>query len=193
MAKASEKREKENTFVTENGLEVKIKKVPPMILQKVMNQVKMPERPMYETAPTVSGRTEVWPLDADSAEQTEHGKARWDYYLEQLESAQAVQNENVTRACFAFGTECEIPEDGWDEIQEELGIEVPPKEKANLRKAHYLMTELGAEDIAELMAMIMRNMSLPEEITTEATASFRGAVRNGSDGPDVVEESGSDS
>jgi len=189
----SEKKKEENTFITEDGLEVIIKKVPPMILQKVMNQIQMPERPMYETAPTVSGRTEVWPLDEVSAEQTEHGKARWDYYQEQYTVAQSKQNENVTRACFAFGTECEIPEDGWAELQEEIGIEVPPIEKANLRKAHYLMTELNAQDIADLMAKIMRNMQLPEEITADAEAAFRGAVRNGSDGSDPVEKLAADS
>jgi len=186
---ATKKKDSENTYITENGLEIKIKKVPPMILSRVMKQIKVPERPMYESQPTITGRTQMLPLTEEIAEQVEHGKEIWEYYEENLVNAQAEQNELVTQACFAYGTEAEIPEDGWSDLQEQLGIEVPPKEKPIARKAHYLMTELSAGDIAGLMTAVMKNMSLPEELVAEAEDSFRRAVRNGSNGTEPVEES----
>ncbi len=162
-------------YVCEDGLKVKVKQIPPMILQKVMSSVSMPERPTYE-AKTISGRVEIWPLDAESAKEEPHGEARWNYYQEQLLAKQNEQNERVTLATFLFGTECEIPENGWDKKHEFLGLSVPtdPDE----RRAYYLATELSATDISNLMSKIMGTLQLPEEVIADAENSFRDSVHN---------------
>ena len=166
----------DDVYVCKSGLKVKVTPIPPMLLQKVMNSVPLPKRPTYETK-TISGRTEDWPMDEESAAQTPHGKARWDFFQEETTAAQARQNEQVTMAAFLFGTECEIPEDGWDEMQAFLGLEVPTQ--PDQRRAHYLATELPAEDIAGLMQAVMGQLQLPEELVADAEASFQRAVRSG--------------
>lgn len=166
----------ENVFETSTGLKITIKKVPPMFLQKVMNSVELPKRPTYETK-TISGRTEIWPMDKDAAAQTEHGVARWEYYQEELERARNTQNERVMSAAFLLGTECDVPDDGWEKRQQFLGLDVPDDPDA--RRAHYLMTELPSEDIAELMSRIFRSIEgVPEELINDAEASFRRSVRS---------------
>lgn len=169
----------DNVYTCKSGLKVKVSPIPPMLLQKVMNSVPMPKRPTYETK-TISGRTEEWPMDAESAAQSPNGTARWEYYQEESQSAQAQQNEKVTMAAFLFGTECEIPEDGWDQMQEFLDIRVPTD--PDQRRAHYLATELPAEDIAGLMQKVMGQLQLPEELVADAEASFQRAVRSGPEG-----------
>ena len=62
-------------FVLSNGQTIKIRSVSPVLVQKASASVKMPPRPTY-TAVTVSGREEIHPLDAESAQQTEGGVAQ---------------------------------------------------------------------------------------------------------------------
>ena len=116
----------------------------------------------------------------ESAKESPHGEVRWQYYEEETVAAQSAQNEKVTTAAFLFGTECEIPEDGWDIKQEFLGLEVPTD--PDMRRAHYLATELPAEDIAGLMQAVMGQLQLPEELVADAEASFQRSVRDRSDG-----------
>lgn len=181
MATAKKKTEEQadDVYVCEDGLSVKVTPIPPMLLQKVMNSVPMPKRPTYE-ARTISGRTEEWPMDEESAKDSPNGVARWEYYQEETVAAQASQNEKVTMAAFLFGTECEIPENGWDKKQEFLGIEVP--DDPDQRRAHYLATELTATDIAGLLQKVMGQLQLPEELVADAEASFQRAVRSGPEG-----------
>lgn len=168
----------QDVFVTSSGLKIKLKKVSPMLLQKVMNSIEMPKRPTYE-AKTISGRVEVWPMDKESAEQMDHGQSRWDYYQEELSRAQNTLNDRVMNVAFLYGTEVEIPENGWAEMQEMIGIDVPPVEQKERRKAHYLVTELNAEDVSGLMLALWRVIGTPEDVISEAQNSFSSAVRDG--------------
>ena len=172
-------------YECEDGMLVTILPIPPMLLQKVMSSVEMPKRPMYEAKVGFGSRTEEWPMDELSAEQTEHGRTRWEYYEEQLTFSQSKQNEKVTMAAFRFGTACEIPEDGWAVKQEFLDIEVPTE--PDMRRAHYLATELSATDVAGLMAAVMRTLKLPEELVADAEASFRDSVRDRPEGAGQLE------
>lgn len=170
-----EKEDDPNIYICEDELEVTVKQIPPMLLQKVMNSVKMPDRPTYETK-TFTGRTEIWPLDEVSAEQEPHGESRWEYYNDIKTERQNDQNERVTMAAFLFGTECEIPENGWDKKQAFLSIEVPTN--PDERRAHYLATELSAKDVAGLMTKVMGTLQLPEGVVDEAEGSFQRAIRD---------------
>lgn len=151
-----------------------------MLLQKVMNSVEMPKRPTYE-AKTLSGRVEVWPMDNESATQLDHGESRWSYYQEELSKAQNVLNERVMNVAFLYGTEVKIPENGWAEMQVMIGMEVPPIEQMERRKAHYLATELSAEDVSGLMLALWRVIGTPEDVIAEAQGSFSGVVHNESE------------
>jgi len=177
-AKKKNEEKEENVYVTETGLVIKISSIPPMLLQKVMSSVKMPERPTYEAKVGFSGRVEIWPLDEVSAKETEHGVTRWEYYDEVKTQQQAIQNDRITAAAFLFGTECEIPENGWDKRQEYLGLEIPTD--PDQRRAHYLATELSAKDVADLMQAVLGTLQIPEEAIADAEGSFQRSVRDGS-------------
>ncbi len=181
-AKKSTKEEAvpDDVYPCSTGLMVKVSPIPPMLLQKVMNSVDMPKRPTYEAKVGFGNRTEVWPMDEESAKDSPHGEVRWQYYEEETVAAQSIQNEKVTMAAFLFGTECEIPEDGWAVKQEYLGLDVP--EDPDMRRAHYLATELPAEDIAGLMQAVMGQLQLPEELVADAEASFQRSIRSGPEG-----------
>lgn len=185
--KKTEEKAAIEVYTTEDGIDVTILPIPPMLLQKVMGAVEMPERPTYEIKVGFSNRTEVWPLDEESAKETDHGKSRWEYYEDQMNTSQAKQNEKVTMAAFLFGTACEIPENGWDVKQKYLDIEVPTE--PDLRRAHYLATELSGKDVAGLMAAVMRTLKLPDEVVDDAEASFRGSVRDKPEGAGQLEVS----
>jgi len=160
------------------GLKVKVKKIAPMVLSKVQGAGKLPERPTYE-AVTKSGRVEVWPLDAEGADQLEGGKTRWDFYQEQLDNALAEQNDRIIMAMFSFGTECEVPDDGWEEMFEVIGTEVP--KNANMRRAFFLATHLDADDIAALSKKIMEASGVSQEAIDKAEESFRNPVQDESE------------
>jgi len=166
----------EDIYTTEDGLVVKVSPIPPMLLQKVMSSVKMPERPTYEAKVGFSGRVEIWPMDEESAKETEHGETRWEYYDEVKTQQQAIQNDRITAAAFLFGTECEIPENGWDKRQEYLGLEIPTD--PDQRRAHYLATELSAKDVAGLMQAVLGTLQIPEEAIEDAENSFQRSIRN---------------
>jgi len=175
---ATNKAKKENIFTTVTGLEIEVKKVDPALIRKVMREIKMPQRPVYE-AKTFSGRMEYHPLDEDSAKQTIGGQAKWDFYQEQLAEAQTEQNDRVIRALFLYGTDCVIPENGWAERHEFLGMNV--SDDPDMRRAHYLSSELSAEDLADLTSAIMKLTGVSEEAIADAEAAFRGAIRDESE------------
>lgn len=158
------------------GMQIKLMQVAAMRLNKVMRSVRMPERPTYETK-TISGRTQVHAMDEKSAQETEHGKADWEYYRKSLDDAMLEQNEKMILAILLMGTSCEIPDDGWEQTYEALGLDVPTH--PDMRRANYLMTELDPSELTRLINKIMRMSGVSEETIQEAEETFRGEVRNG--------------
>lgn len=171
---AVNKSKKNDVYVTKAGLEITLKTVDPSIIQQVMRSVPMPKRPTYE-AKTFGGRYETHPLDEESAAQTPGGTAQWEAYQADLVQAQAEQNDRVTKALFMYGTDCEVPENGWAAKHEFLGLYVPVE--PDMRRAHYLSSELSAEDLGNLITAIMRRTGVSEEAIADAEAAFRSAVR----------------
>lgn len=173
---ATNKAKKDNVYTTKAGLEITVKAVDPVFVQRAMASVEMPKRPTYE-AKTFGGRYEIHPMDAESAKQTIGGKALWDFYQERLTAAQLKQNDVTIKALFLLGTECELPNNGWESKYRFLDILVPdnPDEK----RAFYLASELPVEDISGLTSAIMKLTGVSEEAIADAEAAFRGAVREG--------------
>ena len=163
------------TYTLSNGLVVRLKKVAPTFIQRVTKSVSMPTRPTY-TAVTANGREERHVLDEESAMQTPGGEVQWQEYLLAKAEAMEAQNERVAQALFVKGTEMEIPEDGWDVLQEVMGITVPTN--PDMRRAHWLLTECDAEDIGGLITAIMRLTGVSAEAIAEAEGSFRSAIRS---------------
>lgn len=165
---------KSEKFTASTGLEVTIKPVDAMFLQKVINSVPKPKRPTY-TAVTASGRREEHLLDPESAKSNPADMEKWAAFVEERANADRVQNERVMNALFYSGTECEIPNDGWREKWEFLGVAIP--ENPNELRAFYLSSELPSKDAVDLMSAILRMTGVDEETLKNAEDAFRDTVR----------------
>lgn len=154
-----------------NGLVVKIHAVSPILIQKVSARYQSPKRPTYE-AQTVGGNVELHPMDEQSARETPGGLAVWKNYLEEKERAESQQNAAVTQFILAKGTKMDqLPDDGWEEMQELFGVEIPTN--PDLRRAHYLSTELGPDEMKYLIEQIMALSGVSQTAIDEAENSFR--------------------
>lgn len=149
---------------------IQVVPVNPMLMRMALVSVKMPKRPMYE-ARTGGGRVELHPLDEISSLENNLDKARWEVYEEERDEALSERTNASMRATFYYGTVFTPPDDGWDEDQRLLGIDVPANPE--LRKAHFLMSMLSMQDMQGLMRAITRSMGVSEEAIKAAEDSFR--------------------
>lgn len=162
-------------FVTSDGIEIRLRKVNPVFMQSVVNSVKIPKPPTYETT-TISGRKETHQMDEVSAQQLPDGESIWRNYVTERDLALAEQSSRLARAIFYTGTDCEVPDTDWKDKYDFVGVEVPTKE-GELR-AFYLMNELQPEDTAGLMTAIMRLTGVDEEMIQQAEDAFRDTVQS---------------
>lgn len=169
-------KEKVPYYTTENGLKIKLKKIDPLLIKRVADSVPTPVRPTYE-AKTMSGRIEVHPMDEQIAKDVEGGELQWAFYQEELARTDGQRFERLLNVMFMKGTECELPNDGWEEEDAMLGLFVP--DHPDQKRSHYLMTHLGQEDVARLQIEILRLTGVPEETIQEVEASFPDTTRNG--------------
>lgn len=172
------------------GLKIKLRRIQPLIINKVMESVELPERPTYETR-TISGRIEKHPMDSASAKQTPGGEEVWKTYLDETERALVKQNTRSLTAIFVMGTDFEVPNDGWEEFQVALGIDVP--DNKDLRRAHFLLTQIeDADEITDITSKIMRLTGVNETIISQAEGAFRDSIHNPPNGSDAVALSSTD-
>lgn len=156
-------------FPLSNGLTVQIHAVNPMLIQKVSGRFKMPKRPTYK-ATTIGGNIEEHPMDEQSARETPGGLAIWEDYLSEQARISAEQNEAVTQAILVMGAKIDELPTGWEEVQGILGVEIPTQPE--LRKAHYLSTELTPDEMKRLIEEIMALSGVSEAAIKEAENSF---------------------
>ena len=159
-------------FKTEDDVTIRILHNPklPMLIQRAMSSVPPVKRPTYEVK-TFSGRSEIYPLDEKSAEETEGGKARWDFYQQEVDEANTERNLRVLRAIFGLGLDLDLPENSdWLLDLEITGIEIPTTERE--LKLEFLMTQLSVEDMNKIMEKVMSQF-VDEETIAEAQESFQ--------------------
>jgi hypothetical protein len=167
-------------YVTEKGLRITTKPIDPLIIKRVSDSVQTPRRPTYE-AKTISGRVEVHPMDEEVARQVEGGALQWAFYQEELERSNNERFEKFLNVMFMLGTECDLPDDGWELLDSMLGLNVP--EHPDQKRSHYLMTHLNQKDLARLQLQIMRETGVDEETLREVEESFPDSVRSESPEP----------
>ena len=181
--------EKIEQYMMSTGVLLHLKPVNPMLIKKTASTVTIPGKPTYETI-TMSGRKEKHFLDEQSAKETEGGEEDWANYKATLNTAQELQNDRITFIILAKGTEFTLPDDGWEEIQEISGIDIP--ERTIEKKVHYILTEGSTDDLGNIMTLIMRLTGVTEETIAQASDTFRGAVRDEPETTGRVDESGRD-
>lgn len=180
------------TFKTSRGVEIEFLPIP-TLLEKLQAQHRMPEPPTYEVK-AATGAVELYPHDETTLEEKDNPEATaknlkaWADYQAQLKAATEAFNLALIRLVMLRGIRVEMPEpNGWVKEQEYIGITVPddPLE----RKIHWLETEALANE-ADYMAVVsgvMEASGVPEEVVSQAEATFRGKV--GSNGTERSEDS----
>ncbi len=171
-----------NVFVTKDGNRIPLRRVAPLLMEKVRQSVKLPTPPTYEVE-TVGGDIEIHIHDETTLESDED-RAAWAAY----QTAQAQANndlmEKILRLLFAKATGDVVPAgDEWIKEQTYLGVEVPDDPLG--RKIHYIQTELLTHtgDIMSFMSAAVALTGLDEEVVEAAEATFRNQVRQAGENP----------
>lgn len=164
-----------DTFTTEKGVILRLKAVEAMKIKMVQDTFKLPEAPTYN-ATQPSGKTQTFKLDEVSALDNPQDTARYAQYLKDYAKVMEDQNLRVTRAIMFYGTELlsPLPNDGWEEMQVMNGIDVPTHPE--MKRAHYLVTEISNVDLQVLLRLIMAKSGVTEEEIAKIEATFRGQV-----------------
>jgi hypothetical protein len=169
------------------GLEIKIKRINLMDIQKPSTDFPLPDPPTY-FAKTVTGSYEELPIqDMETAEAVEGGVERYNFYLQKMQSAQLKQSSATLRTMYLNGCDFEIPQWDWQVIDEFKGIDVP--KHPLLKKVFYLEHHLAAEDTVDLVTAIMEETGVGEDAIKKAEQTFRSAILPGESviepGPDA--------
>ncbi len=167
-----------NVFVTKDGNRIPLRRVAPLLMEKVRQSVKLPTPPTYEVE-TVGGDIEIHVHDETTLE-TDEDRAAWAAYQTAQAQANGDLMEKILRLLFAKATGDVVPAgDGWVEEQTYFGIAVPddPME----RKIHYIQTELltHSDDISSFMLAAMGLVGVGNEVIRAAEETFRNPVRQG--------------
>jgi len=173
----AQEKSKDIFHTTRNGYKLKIKSIPPHLMDKASKSIEWPEIPMYETE-TAGGEIEYHPHDETTLETPEDKKA-WADYQTALEKAQDDENERMMKVILLKGIDIELKGkkfEDWKEEQEYLGIELPTSKPA--LKVHYIETEIlgDNEDIIEIMSKVIEASGVSPEVVQDAKESFRLAV-----------------
>lgn len=160
------------TFTTSRGVTVEFQNIK-VLLETLNAQYREPEPPTYEVE-TATGAREKHAHDATTLE-TEADKAAWEDYQQKRAAAENLLSEALVKMALLRGIKFEMPQDGaWVKEQQMMMLQIPtdPLE----RKLHYLTTEafVTAEDYERLMAGVMAESGMPEEVLQQAEATFRG-------------------
>lgn len=169
-------------FHPSSGKTVTLRSVSPLLIQKINATIKEPEPPTYKMQ-TLTGEIE-FAYDEQSIQDesvSDEEKARWRKYLEEKEGVERQRREKLIDILFAKGVEVAVPDDGWEDDQRFLGLEVP--ENPTARRIHYLQTEVftSAQDLTDAIAKLMQlTAGITDEDMSDIRASFRGAVQRAS-------------
>ena len=167
-----------DVFVTKDGNRIPLRRVAPILVEKVRQSVVIPTPPTYEVE-VVGGDKEFHVHDATTLE-TDEDKQAWAEYQTALAAANTDMVERILRLLFVRATGDVVPAgDGWVEEQTYFGIAVPvdPME----RKIHYIQTELltHSDDISAFMLAAMGLVGVGNEVIRAAEETFRNPVREG--------------
>ncbi len=186
------------TYTTEDGLVLKLKRVTQVLLNAVSVRVKQEwanggepveiptftvtegkaDSQTFQHRVTEKGNT----LDIkDDPEQTRINRIMWDAHKDALERLTSAQQEAQVQAMFMFGITCDFPEEGeWTAQLKFAGLEVPedPIEK---RFAYLWYCALSVYD-KKMLISILEVLSLGKMVKPEQMSLFRRRAASAMDG-----------
>lgn len=169
-------------FVTSMGIEVPLRAISPLLMQRVHSSVPLPQPPTYEVE-IVGGAKQTFYHDEESVAEDPEAKRLWDQYKDDLAEARALRNNRALRVMLYKGTAMQLPEDDdWIDEHKFLGLDVPDDPRELYQ--YYLETEvLGSpQDVERLMNAISELMGVKTEDVNAAMESFRDPMGEGRNG-----------
>lgn len=171
-----------DVFVTKDGNRIPLRRVAPILMEKIRKSVTLPSPPTYEVE-IAGGDIETHVHDETTLE-TDEDRAAWAAYQKDFASANNRMIEKILRLLFAKATGDVLPpSDDWAKEQAYLGVDVPGEPLE--RKIHYIQTELltHTSDIMAFMTAAMALTGVDEEVVQAAEATFRNPVREAGEDP----------
>lgn len=164
-----------DVFVTRSGVQLRLKAVPPMLIDQVRGAVPFPKPPTYQVT-TVAGSVEEYPHTPDTLT-TDQEHAAFADYLARRQQAEAEINGRVLDLFLYRGIDLEVPDNGWAEDQAFFGVQVPDDPRA--RKIHYLKTEVftTGEDLVGFTLAMMNLTGVRQEVLDAVESSFQRALQ----------------
>jgi hypothetical protein len=185
------------TITTTAGLELPIQPVSRQLIDKAVARVEKRYRergepldlPTYEVAILGGKSTQREPLDEKSLEagdeaETARRKTAWAAYQDATGRLAAEKDYLGQKLWLCLGIPVEAPENGWREVQEMLGVEIPvdtPEAPFEL-KYHWLTTEIlkTPDDFLSAITGVTRLSNagaINEEDYAAAVKSFRDSLQ----------------
>lgn len=171
-----------DVFVTKDGNKIPLRRVAPILVEKVRQSVVIPNPPTYEVE-VVGGEKETHVHDATTLESDEDKQA-WAAYQAALAAANTDMVERILRLLFVRATGDVVPAgEEWVEEQSYFGIDVPTDKLE--RKIHFIQTELltHTDDISEFMVAAMGLVGVGDEVIRAAEETFRPTLRETGEDP----------
>ena len=177
-----------NVYVTQGGIELKLKPVQNVTLLYAAAQVEEKYRadgepidpPTYE-AEMLGGEVELNPLTEDTledpkdAEKTRRNKAAWAKHQDALARMQADQVEAQAQATLVLGIEYEVEEDAEFEAQIAYLGKAVPTDKYD-KKAFYLAHKILTDMDLRLIVSQIQMLSVGKGVKPEMIATFRKSI-----------------
>lgn len=154
----------DNTVVLSSGVRVKIRPVPPLLLDAILDTIPLPKPPVMKVR-TAWGGEEEWYNTNDEK------------YQEELRKATELRADKSWEAEMLLGIEDEPPEDDkWAKPLKRFGIEIP--DDPDERKLLWIKTHLvqKSTDSFKLVAAIRAAARPTEEELREIADSFRSLI-----------------
>jgi hypothetical protein len=177
-----EGRERSRPYTASSGLEVILTGLPPLVPQRIDASIEYPNKPTYEVE-TASGDIEVFEHDETSLESDED-KQEWADYEDAQNEA---ETELTEKLLYAVLLECVEPKNAetyeellldWKRKQRLMGIDISEDEEEN--KFYFMQTEVfhDADDIGEVLTIVMSLTGVSVEDLASARDSFPGEVES---------------
>lgn len=161
-------------FVTQDGVEVRLKPVSRPLLDKALDTSSEVQPPTYQIT-TATGEVEVHQHDETTLE-TEEDKRAWEKYQEELKRARRERATRFNRTLIIEGVDVDPDADqAWKEKWEYLGIPIP--ENKFERKVEYVLAEVAKNELTDLLAAVLDASGINTEAVDQIRGSFRAGVQ----------------
>lgn len=173
--------ENNNVYITRDGLEIKLRAIKPLKIQRLEGSIKSKylkngepiDPPFYYVETAGKGRQRHYYDEKSIATEGVPKKdlEAWDLHMDAVERYSDELNLAAVNLAFTEGVDFELPSDQtWLDEQIEIGFAVPTTPA--LLKMHYLTTEvLDLDEMRELVDKILAySMRQVEAVVEEATA-----------------------